>query len=159
MITEIPNGDILQSQCVALVNPVNCEGVMGKGLAAQFRQRFPLYYRDYQTYCKLGLIRTGMTHFSCLFSSTPPHCIFSLPTKQHWRDSSQLDLIRTGMAALVSHLNCVPRSVAIPALGCGEGGLAWEDVRPIILDALAKRTPWATRPVELYPPHTQTAQC
>jgi len=149
MITEIPNGDLFTSKADIFINPVNCAGVMGKGLAAQFKQRFPHYFDQYKCLCERGLLNVGEPYVTYT-----PHCpkwIISFPTKRHWKERSQLKWIQSGMARVSPALRLLSSSMAVPALGCGEGGLAWDDVRPILYAAL-KPLAEAGMTIELYPP-------
>jgi len=128
-------GNILQADCEALVNPVNCVGVAGKGLALQFRQVFPANFEAYRAACqnrqlvpgKLFVFHTGLER---------PKYIINFPTKRHWRDKSRLEDIQLGLKSLIEEIRRLSvRSIAIPALGCGLGGLDWKDVRPMIEQA------------------------
>ena len=122
-------GNIFDSDAEALVNPVNCVGVMGAGLALQFKQRFPGNYRYYKRECKEGRIALGQV-LVVPISMTNPKYIINLPTKKHWKDKSHLWVIGNGLAALRREINELDiKSVAIPALGCGLGGLGWEVVK------------------------------
>ena len=125
-------GNIFDSCCEALVNPVNCVGIMGKGLALQFKQRFPANFSSYAKACRAGELVPGHMH---LFDtgSHLPRCIVNFPTKRHWRDASRLDDVDHGLAALarVIAANDI-RSIAVPPLGCGLGGLPWHDVRQLM---------------------------
>jgi O-acetyl-ADP-ribose deacetylase (regulator of RNase III) len=130
MIRET-TGDILLTDAEALVNPVNTVGVMGAGLAAQVKHTFPVIFREYKDACQRGGLRIGFVIAHP--TGTHPRYIISFPTKQHWRDPSKLEWIDRGLMSLrqtVEELNI--RSVAIPPLGCGLGGLAWPDVRELI---------------------------
>ncbi len=125
-------GNIFHSGCEALVNPVNCVGVMGKGLALQFKQRFPTNFASYAKACRAGELVPGRMH---LFDtgSPQPHCIINFPTKRHWRDASRLDDVAHGLAALARLIAANDiRSTAVPPLGCGLGGLPWHDVCQLI---------------------------
>jgi len=156
MITEIPNGDLFTSQADILVNPVNCCGVMGKGVAAQFKARFPHYFDEYKRLCDKGRLKIGEPCIT--YTRNNPKWIISFPTKRHWKERSHLKWIKSGMQrispAVLSILDA--RSMAVPALGCGEGGLHWEDVRPILYDALRLLADKGMA-IELYPPHEHTA--
>jgi len=153
MITEIPNGDLFTSQADILVNPVNCVGVMGKGLAAQFKARFPDYFAKYKRLCDVGEIKVGEPFVT--YTHNNPKWIISFPTKRHWKEPSQLKWIKSGLARFTPALRILDaRSMAIPALGCGEGGLNWDDVRPILYTAL-KPVAEAGMEIELYPPRQQ----
>jgi O-acetyl-ADP-ribose deacetylase (regulator of RNase III) len=122
-------GDLLTSDAQALINTVNCVGVMGKGLALEFRKRYPLMFEDYVERCKAGRVRTGEPY---LYRDTLiPPWIINFPTKQHWRGKSKMEYIDSGLRYLVPHLGeWGVSSVAVPPLGCGHGGLRWTDVRP-----------------------------
>ena len=137
-VTYAP-GDIFATGADMLVNPVNCVGAMGKGLSLAFRRRFPVYDADYRALCRKGRIRPGEVTLWTHCGGTPPTWIASFPTKDHWRDPSRLEWIEDGLASLRDailrrHPTC--RSVAIPRLGCGLGGLAFTDVAPRIERAL-----------------------
>ena len=134
----------------ALVNTVNTVGVMGKGIALEFKTRFPANFKDYERACELGEVRLGevfVFDFERLFPQ--PRWIFNFPTKEHWRSPSLMANIEAGLADLRRVIEKLDvSSIAIPALGCGNGGLDWSDVRPRIesaLDGLKTK-------VQLYPP-------
>ena len=128
--------DIFKSECQALVNPVNCVGVMGKGLAAQFKDKFPDYYDDYQTTCFNGKMKVGKVHVYRRIEDYYPSYIFSFPTKEHWQGKSKIDYIISGMAnLLVKVLDHDIESIAIPAIGSGLGGLDWyREVLPVVIN-------------------------
>ena len=131
------SGDIFAAEALALVNPVNTQGVMGKGLALAFKNRFPDNFRAYREACRVGQVRIGevFPHHR----STPPAVIFNFPTKAHWRQPSRLEYIEMGMVDLVRQIQTLGvRSIALPRLGCGLGGLDWHDVRPVVVDALVQ---------------------
>ncbi|GLY52878.1 macro domain-containing protein [Lentzea sp. NBRC 102530] len=141
------SGDLLDADVDALVNAVNCVGVMGKGLALQFKQRFPAYFSAYAAACASGEVRLGRVHVVSL-----DRCFLSFPTKKHFRSWSKLSDVAAGLddlARVVEELEL--RSVAVPALGCGLGGLAWADVEPLIA---AKLGPLAAT-VAVYAPATR----
>lgn len=145
---EIGQGSILDAQVEAIVNPVNCVGVMGAGLALAIRQQWPRVYEDFRHATTNGLIRIGYIHSSST-GQDRPRLVMHLPTKLHWRDPSRLEWVEAGMRELVekaAEMNL--RSVAIPALGCGLGGLRWAAVEPVIQDALgrASGTKWLVFP-------------
>ena len=130
-------GNIFDSGCEALVNPVNCVGVMGKGLALQFKQRFPANFASYAQACRTGELVPGFVH--TFHTGLPqPSRIVNFPTKRHWRDPSRLDDIADALHSLNIEV-CIERirSIAIPPLGCGLGGLPWPDVRALILRHMA----------------------
>ena len=121
------SGDLLASDAQVLVNPVNCVGVMGKGLAKAFADRFPTILPPYQAACRERRLRPGQVQFLTLPDG---RVIANLPTKDHWRDPSRIEWVRDGLAAL--RLKVLDRglsSIAIPPLGAGLGGLRWRDVR------------------------------
>ena len=147
------SGDFFRS-AAALVNPVNCEGVMGAGLARQFAVQFPTYAAAYRQDCAKGVLRPGVI---TVYRDREP-VIFSFPTKTTWRAPSQLAYVVSGLPELfrlVGKLN-LP-SVALPALGCGCGGLSWCDVRREILAAAASAERSgvisASTIVYIFPPH------
>lgn len=127
------NGNLFDAGTEALVNPVNCVGTMGKGLALQFKNRFPEAFRAYSHACADAIIKPGVVFVYVDKGKT----IFHLPTKRHWRDNSRLTDVVAGLDALRAQIGqTAVRSVAVPALGCGLGGLRWTDVKPRIESAL-----------------------
>ena len=136
---EQAHGNLLQAEAEALVNTVNCVGVMGKGIALQFKQAFPENFRAYQRACRAGEVQPGRAlvfEAGCL---TSPRYIINVPTKRHWREDSRLEDVEAGLAALVDEVKRLGiRSIAVPPLGCGNGGLNWADVRPRIEAAFAQ---------------------
>lgn len=130
-------GDILQADAEALVNTVNCVGVMGRGIALQFRQAFPENFKAYAAACERGEVEPGKM-FVFDTGQLAPRWIINFPTKKHWRGKSKLEYIETGMEAFVEEVKTRNiRSVAIPPLGSGLGGLNWSQVRSIIEDRLS----------------------
>ncbi len=129
---ERGSGNLLEAQVDALVNTVNTEGVMGKGIALQFKKAFPASYDVYRKECDAGRVQTGkvlVVHLGTLV----PRYIIHFPTKKHWRNPSRLDYVKQGLVDLVEQVRALGiRSIAIPPLGCGNGGLAWPDVRVLI---------------------------
>jgi O-acetyl-ADP-ribose deacetylase (regulator of RNase III) len=123
-------GNLLDAKVEALVNAVNCVGVMGKGLALEFKKAFPANYSAYREACKRGKVQPGMMFVFQIGNSGQPRFIINFPTKRHWRSKSQMEDIESGLTALVEAVkNNKVRSLAVPALGCGHGGLDWSDVR------------------------------
>ena len=136
---DYTTGDIFTSRCHAIVNPVNCVGVMGAGLALQFKRRFPDNFASYADACRAGTIAPGRMHVFDT-GAEHPRFIVNFPTKRHWRDASRLDDIAQGMDALNAAISEHRiRSIAIPPLGSGLGGLAWDEVRPLIANRLTHR--------------------
>lgn len=139
-------GDIFQSGAQTLVNTVNTVGVMGKGIALGFRQRFPDMYEDYVRRCARREVKLGQPYF--YRRVTPPN-IINFPTKDHWRSFSRLDDIVKGLRYLAAHVNeWGVTSLAVPPLGCGEGQLEWRVVGPTLYRYLSG----LGLPVELYAP-------
>ena len=131
-------GNLLESDVVALVNTVNCVGVMGKGIALQFKQAFPENFKKYKEACDAGEVQLGRMLVFKTESPTNPAYIVNFPTKKHWKEKSQLSHIQTGLLALVEELRIRDiKSIAIPPLGCGNGGLLWQDVEPLIQAAFS----------------------
>ncbi len=129
-------GDLLAAQAEALVNTVNTVGVMGKGLALRFKELFPENYEFYREQCKKGEVRIGKVLVYEVQNRLYPRYIVNFPTKQHWRGRSRLDYIQRGLQDLVQVVRERGiRSIAIPPLGCGNGGLDWNEVRPLIEQA------------------------
>jgi O-acetyl-ADP-ribose deacetylase (regulator of RNase III) len=126
-------GDLVTADVDALVNAVNCEGVMGKGIALQFKQAWPAMFVEYQTLARAGQVQPGAMQVHHTGSLLGPRFIINFPTKRHWKHPSRLDDIHSGLAALTETVRDLDiRSIALPALGCGNGGLHWGDVRPLI---------------------------
>lgn len=135
MSVELTFGDLLSSKVDALVNPVNAVGVMGKGLALHFKQMFPDCYVAYRNAVAAGEVKVGRMHV--VHRSGVPRIIFNFPTKDHWRRPSRIEYVRDGLSDLVAQVRITKiKSIAVPALGCGNGGLDWDLVRPLIVEAL-----------------------
>lgn len=128
------DGSIFDEQTDALVNPVNCVGAMGAGLALQFKKRFAANYEAYTVACEQGRVKTGgmfVFETGVLF----PKRIVNFPTENHYRDKSRMEYIESGLVALVKEVEKrAIESIAIPALGCGLGGLDWREVKPLITE-------------------------
>lgn len=130
---EITKGDILQANAEALVNTVNCVGVMGRGIALQFKKRFPENFAAYKAVCDQGALHPGKMLVFELPPLQAPRYIINFPTKRHWKGKSRLDDIECGLDALVDEVRARKiTSIAVPPLGCGLGGLDWYVVRPKI---------------------------
>ena len=134
---EFKTGNLLQADVEALVNTVNTAGVMGKGIALQFKQAFPANFAVYEKAAKQGEILPGKVFVHETGQMGNPRYIINFPTKRHWRAKARLDDIEAGLQDLVRVVreNDI-QSIAIPPLGCGFGGLDWKDVRPLIVTAL-----------------------
>ena len=134
---EHKTGDLFGEDADALVNSVNCVGVMGRGIALQFKKRFPENFKAYARACKRNEVTPGRM-FVHETGQLLPRYIINFPTKRHWKAKSRMEDIEAGLGALgqeIRERNI--RSIAIPALGSSLGGLRWEDVRPRIEAALA----------------------
>jgi O-acetyl-ADP-ribose deacetylase (regulator of RNase III) len=137
-MVELTQGDILKARTEALVNTVNCVGVMGRGIALQFRKAFPDNFKAYKHACDRKQLHPGQVLVYDLGRLEPPRYVINFPTKRHWKGKSKLEDIQGGLEALVREIQLRGiRSVAIPPLGCGLGGLDWETVRPMIEEAFA----------------------
>jgi O-acetyl-ADP-ribose deacetylase (regulator of RNase III) len=134
---EFRTGDIFRADAEALVNAVNCVGIMGRGIALQFKNDFPENFRAYEAACKREEVQPGKMFVFETGTLTNPKFIINFPTKRHWRGKSRMEDIDSGLKALVDEIRKWGiRSIAIPALGSGLGGLNWDDVRPRIEAAL-----------------------
>jgi O-acetyl-ADP-ribose deacetylase (regulator of RNase III) len=136
-VIEIRQGDILSADVDALVNSVNCVGIMGRGIALQVRNAFPENYDAYQVACRRHEVEPGRMFVFETRQLVGIRYIINFPTKRHWRGRSRLSDIEIGLSALVDEIKKRQiRSIAVPPLGCGLGGLDWRDVRPRIVRAL-----------------------
>ncbi|MCW5313386.1 Appr-1-p processing protein [Nostoc sp. KVJ3] len=126
-------GDILESTTQCLVNTVNCEGYMGKGIAYQFKLRFPENNKEYVKACRNKSLKIGTLHYFW----EGEKLILNFPTKDKWREKSKIEYIHLGLTELVKLIPSLNiKSIAIPPLGCGNGGLSWTDIKPIIIEYL-----------------------
>ena len=124
--------NILQEKVDALVNPVNCVGVCGKGLALEFKMTFPKNYREYLDACQSRKVSPGQMFVTETGEKTPKF-IINFPTKLHWKNPSRMEWITGGLANLVTVvMDRKIQSIAIPAIGCGLGGLDWRKIEPEI---------------------------
>lgn len=136
-VIELASGNLLEAPAEALVNSVNTVGVMGKGIALQFKRAYPEMFKAYAAACKAGELEVGSMH---VFETglIHPRFIINFPTKKHWRQPSRAEYIRSGLAALRREVEeRSVTSIAIPPIGCGAGGLSWSVVRPMIEKAFA----------------------
>ncbi|MDR7048013.1 O-acetyl-ADP-ribose deacetylase (regulator of RNase III) [Duganella sp. 3397] len=148
---HISTGNLLNADVDALVNTVNTEGVMGKGIALQFKQAYPAMFRAYAVACKAREVQLGRVHIYDLGGLVGgPRWIINFPTKGHWKSKSRIEDIAKGLLDLTAKVRELGiRSIAVPPLGCGYGGLDWADVSPLIFDAFSKM-PEVN--VKIYPP-------
>lgn len=139
MVIRITQGDLLRQDDVdAVVNTVNCVGIMGKGIALQFKNKWPENFRTYEAACKAKEVRPGRMFVFDSGGLVKPNYIINFPTKDHWRGKSRIEYIREGLKDLVARIKHLGiRSIAVPPLGCGSGGLDWSKVRPLIEEAFA----------------------
>ena len=132
-------GDILTEDVEAVVNTVNCVGIMGRGIALQFKNVFPENFRAYAAACKQELVQPGRMFIYDTGELTNPKYVINFPTKRHWRGKSRMEDIESGLVTLASDIRERRiKSIAIPPLGCGLGGLNWRDVRSRIESALGE---------------------
>jgi O-acetyl-ADP-ribose deacetylase (regulator of RNase III) len=140
-LIELTRGNLLEAEAEAFVNTVNCVGVMGKGVALQFKQAFPDNFRQYEQACRAKQVRPGQMFIVENSSLVSPKYIINFPTKRHWKGKAKIEDIQSGLKALIADIKRLRiRSVAVPPLGCGNGGLRWSDVRPMI-EAAFRETP------------------
>lgn len=136
MITTA-SGDLLNADVDALVNTVNCVGVMGKGIALQFKRHYPDVFKEYERACKRGDVSIGRMNVIPTGRLDGPKYIINFPTKRHWRAPSKLEYIEEGLSNLHKTIQELGiRSIAIPPLGTGNGGLSWSAVEPMIISKL-----------------------
>jgi O-acetyl-ADP-ribose deacetylase (regulator of RNase III) len=149
MIKCIKGGDILQSDCQAIINTVNTKGVMGKGLALLYRKKYPDMFTVYRRACLDNKVKTGSMHLWKV--SNQDKWVVNFPTKDHWRQPSQMEWIISGLQNLVEVVKEKGfTSIAIPPLGCGLGGLHWYLVKKEILKVCEES--FTDLRVEIYEP-------
>lgn len=131
------NQNIFRCKTHAIVNTVNLQGAMGKGLALAFKLRFESYYKSYQHVLSQKQIEIGKMHWYRLIAFEDPEWLVSFPTKDRWWNDSQIEYIEKGLVSLREDIISKNiRSIAIPKLGCNNGKLEWAVVRPLIVNAL-----------------------
>jgi O-acetyl-ADP-ribose deacetylase (regulator of RNase III) len=131
------HGNLLKADVDALVNTVNTVGVMGKGIALQFKNAYPANFKAYHRACKSDDVKLGEMFVFDNGQLVRPRWIINFPTKGHWRSNSRINDITAGLSDLRATIHDLGiTSIALPPLGCGNGGLAWGDVRPLIVEAL-----------------------
>lgn len=158
-VRYVQNGDIFESRCHAIINTINCEGVMGKGLALDFKRKYPEMFKDYQRRCNDKEVKPGRP----FIYQAQNKIIVNFPTKNEWRKGSQLQWIQDGLTYLADHCReWGIKSLAIPPLGCGLGGLDWNKVYPLIrehLDPLGIRIEiYSNLPQPVYPPKVSSSR-
>lgn len=130
-------GNLLNSETEAIVNTVNTVGVMGKGIALQFKERFPQNFRAYSKACKEGLVQTGKMFVFTESDLQGDKIIINFPTKEEWYRKSQYNWIEEGLKDLVRVIQQKQiKSISIPPLGCGNGGLNWQKVKALMIEHL-----------------------
>lgn len=130
---EYRRGDILNEHTEAIVNTVNCVGIMGRGIAAQFKKVYPQNFKLYATACKREEVQPGRMFVVTVSQLTNPKYIINFPTKRHWKGKSRIEDIVLGLESLANEVVALElKSIAIPPLGCGLGGLDWSEVKPLI---------------------------
>lgn len=131
-------GDLFTEDCEAIVNTVNCVGVMGRGIALQFKKTYPDNFKTYAAACKRKEVEPGRMFVFETGRLMNPRYIINFPTKRHWRGKSRMEDIESGLVALTDEVRSRGiRSIAVPPLGAGLGGLAWHQVRERIEAALS----------------------
>lgn len=134
-------GDMFTDRSEAIVNTVNCVGIMGKGVALEFKKRWPQNFKEYKKVCDDKTLSPGLMFIhdnSDMFNAGPRYLI-NFPTKQHWRSKSKISFIEAGLDDLVNQVRKLRiQSVALPPLGCGNGGLEWQEVRKLVETKLAE---------------------
>ncbi len=152
MVVKI--GNIFESKCSTIVNTVNCVGVMGKGIALEFKKKYPEMFMEYVLKCDRGEVRPGLPYF---YKNEDGTNILNFPTKDHWRSPSRLTYVSDGLDWFVEHYKEYNiESIAFPPLGCGNGGLSWDVVGPIMYQKLSQLpihveiyAPFGAKPVEI----------
>jgi len=149
-MVKIVSGNLFQSNAQTWVNPVNCVGVMSKGIAREFKKLFPDMFNDYVLRCAQHQVNLGQPY---LYKRTALPWILVFPTKLHWRNSANLNAIVNGLHYLqANYKQWKVTSLAVPALGCGLGNLNWHLLCPTFVNLLSS----LNIPVELYMPHSNT---
>ncbi len=148
---KIIRANIFDVAAEAIVNPVNCVGVMGAGLAREFKKRYFDNYKHYVAACRERRVRIGQMFVTQADDTTFCKYIVNFPTKFHWENQSKIEYIQEGMASLLEVIETLEiQSISIPPLGCGLGGLDWNIVKPIIITSLENK---ASLDVQLFEPY------
>jgi O-acetyl-ADP-ribose deacetylase (regulator of RNase III) len=144
---EFVKGNITDDQSEAVVNTVNCVGVMGKGIALLFKKKYPEMFLQYKEDCEKKLVKIGLMN---VYENGLKY-IINFPTKKHWKNDSKIEWIKLGLKDLVELIKAKDiKSIAIPALGCGNGGLNWKDVKAEIQRVYDAN--WTNIKVKVYEP-------
>ena len=142
MTIEYKNGDMFEEPTEAIVNTVNCVGVMGKGVALEFKRRWPENFKAYKKLCDENKISPGRMFVfenNDFLGDGKHRYLINFPTKQHWRAKSKIEYVQDGLKDFVCQVRALGiQSVALPPLGCGNGGLNWSEVRPLIEQSLSE---------------------
>lgn len=134
---EFVKGNMFESDAEAIVNTVNCVGVMGKGVALEVKKRYPSVFSEYKEACNKKLVKPGHLLTLSTYNMFNPKLVINFPTKRHWKANSRIEDVEAGLESLVREIKILGiQSIAIPPLGCGNGGLNWNDVKPRIASAL-----------------------
>lgn len=137
MPIEIKKGDIFKQPVEAIVNPVNCDGVMGAGLSKKFKEKFPDNFSCYRRKCVKGQLKPGIMCVTIPINDVDKQLIINFPTKDKWSNPSKLEYVSKGLDSLLQTIyDHEIKSIAIPALGCGLGGLEWKEVKSLIIEKL-----------------------
>ncbi len=135
---ELTRGNLLESDAEAIVNAINCVGAMGRGLALQFDKAYPENSKAYKAACDRKELRPGKLLIVPLETEINPRYIVNFPTKDHWKYKSKREYIEQGLQTLITEIRRLDiQSIAIPPLGCGLGGLDWNEIKPLIEKAFA----------------------
>jgi len=133
---KVLTGNIFDSECQTIVNAVNCVGVMGKGIALEFKKKYPDMFLDYKIKCDRNEVKVGIPYF---YNDTSGKKILNFPTKNHWRGKSEISFIKDGLEWFLEHyVENEVTSIAFSALGCGNGGLNWDVVGKIMFQKLSR---------------------
>lgn len=143
---EWKTDDLFNSKCNVWVNTVNCEGVMGKGIALEFKKRFPKLFKEYQKWCERGDLKEGgdwimwqnKDNMNEIFQDPiPPQFIICFATKESWRNKSKIEWIERGLKYIAEYPWSRNTSIAFPKLGCNNGGLDWiTQIKPLMIKYL-----------------------
>lgn len=139
MIKEF-SGNIFDLRVDAITHGCNCEGYMGAGIAKEFKERYSDMFREYQQYCKLGMFKPGQVHFYRSLDGSKPHVI-NIATQETRKSGAKIDYIRAGLKEIEKNYQVWGlRTLAMPKIGCGLGGLKWDEVKTLIYDIFTEST-------------------